>query len=93
MKMPWTGRTGPEKALAIFAAVTLLSMASCAGNAVALIALYPNFNESLNQASVARTNLGDALLVTAGLEIVGMFVGIVGLVVAGVVAMVGRKER
>jgi len=68
MKMPWTGKTGAEKALAIFATVTLLSMASCAGNAVALIALFPHFNSSLNQASAARMNLGDALLGTAVLE-------------------------
>ena len=75
MKMPWTGKTGAEKALAIFATVTLLSMASCAGNAVALIALFPHFNSSLNQASAARMNLGDALLGTAVLEIGGCLSG------------------
>jgi hypothetical protein len=81
MKMPWTGKTGLAKAAAIFAVLTLVSFGLCGANFGIMFAFK---GASAN----VQSALSGFLVITAFMEAAGIVIGIAGLLVIGLVAVV-----
>jgi len=75
MKMPWTEKSGLEKAVAIFATITVVSLGLCGVN----FALFFTVG--------ARSGLDNPFFVTGYLELFGIIIGIGGLIVVAILAL------
>jgi hypothetical protein len=81
MKMPWAAKTGLAKAVAVFATLTLVSLGLCGAN-FGFMFLFKGADTHLQSA------LSGVFVITAFLEAAGIVIGISGLFVMGLVAVV-----
>ena len=92
MKMAWAGTSGLAKAATVFAALLLICIGLCAGNA-ALFSHYGSVGDG-----APNQGRSSALIVAGIVELVGIVVGAAGLIVVGIAAIVrvvvrAGKER
>ena len=81
MKMPWVGKSGVAKSVAFFATLTLVSLGLCGAN-FGFMFLFKGADTHL------QSTLSGVLVITAFLEAAGIVIGIAGLLVMGLVAVV-----
>src|ERR1700761_1835850 len=77
MKLPWQNRTGYSKAIAIFAAITAMSLGLCGAN----LALFSRYGYISGPNDPTRSaGLSMVLIASGFFEFAGIAVGLVGLV-------------
>jgi ABC-type transporter Mla subunit MlaD len=86
MKMPWRGENRTTKLVTMFALLLLVSIGLCAGN-LALFSHYGAIGGGQPNPP-ASTDATMLLMGTGFVELAGMAVGMLGLIVVGVIAIV-----
>jgi hypothetical protein len=98
MRNPLRGTTGWTQALAIFAALAVISLGLCGLNYGAVLLLNTSANGPSAPANQGAQRLGGILMGTGMLELVGMAVGALGVVICllGLLiqtAITGTKQK
>ena len=85
---PWTNKTGLAKATAILATIALVSIGLCGANFVAVITF-----GSLSGGSEGFQWVSEVLAFAGFAELAGILIGIVGLLIVVVIALIGAIVR